>query len=137
VKVFFDTNVLISAFAARGLCADLMRVVLAEHELQTGEVNLTELRRVLRDRFKAPAAQIDRIDALLRDQTIIAKPTDILPLKVRDPDDAWVLASAVAGEAELLVTGDQDLLVLAAKAPLPIVTPRGAWELLRGDGAAG
>lgn len=109
MKVFFDTNVLISAFVARGLCADLMRVVLAEHELQIGEVDLVELRRVLRDRFKAPTAQIDRLDALLRDQTIIAKPADILPLKVRDPDDAWVLAAAVAGEAEMLVTGDRYL----------------------------
>ena len=135
MKVFFDLNVLISAFAARGLCADLMRAVLAEHELQTGEVNLVELRRVLRDRFKASADQQDRVEALLRDQTIIPKPDEVVALEVRDPDDAWVLASAVAGDAELLVTGDQDLLVLAAKAPLPIVTPREAWELLRGGRA--
>ena len=136
MKVFFDTNVLISAFAARGLCADLMRVVLAEHELQTGDVNLIELRRVLRDRFKAPPAQIDRVEALLRDQSIVERPDEVLPLKVRDADDAWVLASAVAGGADILVTGDQDLLVLAAKAPLPIVSPRAAWEQLRGEGAA-
>ena len=136
MKVFLDTNVLISAFAARGLCADLMRVVLAEHELQTGEVNLVELHRVLRDRFKAPAAQIAQVEALLRDQTVIAKPRAVLALTVRDADDAWVLASAVAGGAELLVTGDQDLLVLAGTAPLPIVTPREAWEQLRGEGAA-
>jgi putative PIN family toxin of toxin-antitoxin system len=134
VRVYFDTNVLVSALAARGLCADLMRMVLAEHELQTGEVNLVELRRVLRDRFKAPVAQLDRVEALLRDQTIVAKPMEILSLKVRDADDAWVMASAVAGNAEMLVTGDQDLLVLAAKSPLPIVTPREAWELLRGGG---
>ena len=132
MRVFFDTNVLISAFAARGLCADLMRVVLAEHELMTGEVNLNELRRVLRERFKAPVAQVDRVEAILRDHTIIEKPAALLSLRVRDPDDAWVLASAVAGDAQLLVTGDQDLLVLASKAPLPIVTPRAAWEQLRG-----
>ena len=136
MKVFFDTNVLISAFAARGLCADLMRVVLAEHELQTGDVNLIELRRVLRDRFSAPPAQIDRVEALLRDQSIVERPDEVLPLKVRDADDAWVLASAVAGGADILVTGDQDLLVLAAKVPLPIVSPRAAWEQLRGEGAA-
>jgi uncharacterized protein len=135
VKVFLDTTVLVSAFAARGLCADLMRVVLAEHELQTGEVNLVELRRVLRDRFKAPSAQIDRVEALLRDQTVVERPDDVLSLKVRDADDAWVLASAVAGGADMLVTGDQDLLVLAARAPLPILTPRVAWERLRGAGA--
>ena len=134
MRIFFDTNVLISAFAARGLCADLMRLVLAEHELQTGEVNLVELRRVLRERFKAPAAQIARVETLLRDQTIVEKPRLILQLKVRDADDAWVLASAVAGEADVLVTGDQDLLVLAPQAPLPILAPRAAWELLRGEG---
>ena len=47
MRVFLDTNVLISAFAARGLCADLMRLLLAEHDVLTGEVNLTELRRVI------------------------------------------------------------------------------------------
>ena len=39
MKVFLDTNVLIIAFATRGLCADLMRLLLTEHELLTGEVN--------------------------------------------------------------------------------------------------
>ncbi len=131
MKVFFDTNVLVSAFATRGLCADLMRLVLAEHELLTGEVNLVELRRVLGDRFKAPQSTLRLIDAMLRDHSIIAKPKSVLPLKVRDEDDAWVLASAVAGEAELLVTGDQDLLVIASRAPLAVVSPREAWERLR------
>lgn len=135
MRVFLDTNVLISAFAARGLCADLMRLLLAEHEVLTGEVNLVELRRVLLKRFKATAAQVDVIEQLLRDQTVIPKPAALLSLKVRDPDDAWVLASAVAGDADLLVSGDQDLLVLAHRAPLPILSPRDAWSHLRGEGA--
>tara|TARA_Y100000590_G_C15710915_1_gene1010249 strand:+ start:1307 stop:1432 length:126 start_codon:yes stop_codon:yes gene_type:complete len=41
MKVFLDTNVLVSAFATRGLCADVMRVILTEHELLIGEVVLT------------------------------------------------------------------------------------------------
>lgn len=136
MKVFLDTNVLISAFAARGLCADLMRLLLAEHQVLTGEVNLTELRWVLVQRFKATKAQSDLAENLLRDQTVVPKPAALLALKVRDPDDAWVLASAVSGGADLSVTGDQDLLVVAGRAPLPILTPREAWELLRGGGAA-
>ncbi len=136
MRVFLDTNVLISAFAARGLCADLMRLLLAEHEVLTGEVNLAELRRVLTKRFKATAYQVDLIEQLLRDQTVVPKPVALLSLKVRDADDAWVLASAVAGDAELLVSGDQDLLVLASRAPLPILSPRDAWSRLQGEGAA-
>jgi putative PIN family toxin of toxin-antitoxin system len=135
VRVFLDTNVLISAFAARGLCADLMRLLLAEHEVLTGEVNVVEVRRVLTKRFKATAAQVDVIEQLLRDQTVISKPAALLSLKVRDPDDAWVLASAVAGDADFLVSGDRYLLVLANRAPLPILSPRDAWSRLRGKGA--
>jgi len=43
-----------------------------------------------------------------------------------------VLASAEAGGADLLVTGDQDLLSIAASAPLPIDNPRDCWERMRG-----
>lgn len=134
MKVYLDTNVLVSALAARGLCADLMRLVLAEHEVLTGEVNLVELRRVLSTRFRAAAAQVDLVEELLRDQTVIAKPAALLPLAVRDPDDAWVLASAVAGQADLLVTGDADLLVLADRSPVAIVSPREGWLRLRERG---
>jgi predicted nucleic acid-binding protein len=42
VRVFFDTNVLVSAFLARGLCADLLRLVLTEHTLVTSEVVLDD-----------------------------------------------------------------------------------------------
>lgn len=131
MKVFLDTNVLVSAYTARGICADLLRYILAEHELLTGEVNLVELRHVLRDRFHASSELIATVEAELRDETIVPKPAKPSPLPIRDPDDRWVLASAVDGQADLLVTGDQDLLAVARQAPLAIVDPRGCWNRLR------
>ncbi len=130
MKVFLDTNVLVSAVATRGLSADVVRVVVAEHELLTGAVNLTELQRALRDKLHAPARTIRDLVAFLETHTIVPKPPALLDITVRDPDDAWVLASAVAGAADVLVTGDQDLLSLGDRAPLPIVDPRGFWELI-------
>jgi hypothetical protein len=56
VRVFLDTNVLAAAFTTRGLCADLVRSVLAEHQLITGEVILGELNDVLVKRFRLPAS---------------------------------------------------------------------------------
>ena len=41
MRVFLDTNVLVSALTTRGLAADVFRLALSEHELLTGEVNLT------------------------------------------------------------------------------------------------
>ena len=131
MRVFLDTNVLVSAFATRGLCADVMRDVLAEHTLVTGEVVLQELRRVLRTRLKLPIETADAIEALLREHEVIVRPRKVEGPDVRDPDDRWVLTSAVIGRADVLVTGDRDLLDLGSKAPLPIVDPRGFWTLMR------
>ena len=131
MKVFFDTNVLIAAFATRGLCSDLFAHVLLEHELVVGEVVLDELREKLRKKFKLPGRAIDEIEALLRESAVVKKPKKHLALKISDPDDEWIVASAVAGGADVLVTGDAAVLRIAKRAPLPIVNPRGLWELLR------
>ena len=131
MKVLVDTNVLVSAFATRGICADLLRHLLIEHELMTGEVNLKELRRVLKSKLRVPKDTVGAIEELLRDQTIVPKPKKPLALEVRDSTDAWVLASAVHGGADPLVTGDRDLLDIASKTPVRIVNPRECWEALR------
>lgn len=131
MRVCLDTNVLVAALATRGLAADVVQVVLAEHELLVPAVVLDELKRVLASKLRLPAARIVEIEAFLREQEVIPKPRQVLDLDVRDRADAWVLASAVAGRADVLVTGDQDLLVLGGRAPLPILDPRGFWEIER------
>lgn len=130
MKVFLDTNVLVSTYTTRGICADLLRYI-PEHELLTGEVNLVELRRVLRNRFHASPELTAAVEAELRDETIIPRPTMPSPLPIRDQDDRWVLASAIEGHADLLVTGDQDLLAIAPQSPVDIVDPLGCWDRLR------
>ena len=127
MRVFFDTNVLVNAYIARGLCAELLEWVLTEPdcELLTGEVNLTEIRQVLRQRrFKVSSRLIAEIESEIRDQTVIAKPKAPTSIPVRDPADRWVLASAINGRADVLVTGDKDLLDVADHSPIEIVTPR-------------
>ena len=53
-------------------------------------------------------------------------------MEVRDPDDAIILASAIAAEAEILVTGDSDLLGIAGQVEaLRIMKPRTFWEKVR------
>ena len=131
MRVFLDTNVLVSAFATRGLCADVFRHVLAEHTLVSGEVVLRELRRVLRRKFKLPSRMINSIEEFLREHEVTPKPKSPADIPIRDPDDRWVVSSAVAARAEILVTGDRELLALGQRAPLRILDPRGFWNLIR------
>jgi putative PIN family toxin of toxin-antitoxin system len=129
VKVFLDTNVLASAFATRGLCADVLQATLAGHDRMVAEVVLVELKRVLREKFHVPADVIKETEAFLRQFTVVPKPKKHLDLGIRDPDDEWVVASAVAGDADVIVTGDKDLTTVK-KAPVDILTPREFWERL-------
>ena len=131
MRVCLDTNVLVAAVATRGLAADVVRLVLAEHDLLVPAVVLTELERVLATKLKLPKARIAEYLAFLREHEVIVKPARLLEVEVRDRADAWVLASAVAGQADVLVTGDQDLLVLGNRAPVPVLDPRGFWTLAR------
>ncbi|MBI4230615.1 MAG: putative toxin-antitoxin system toxin component, PIN family [Planctomycetes bacterium] len=132
MRVFLDTNVLVSAFATRGLCADVLRHVLAKHDLVLGETVLAELRRALRERLHMPRGAIDDIEGFLRGYEVVPKPMRPSSIPVRDPDDAWILSSAVDARANVLVSGDRGLLTLGTKSPIRIQTPREFWSAERG-----
>lgn len=131
MRVFLDTNVLVSALATRGICADLLRIVVAEHDLMLGETVLGELRRVLGGKMGVPCATIDSAERCLREQGAVVGPGRPLGIALCDPDDVPVLEQTVTGEADVLVTGDRDLLDVAGRVPVAITTPRGFWESLR------
>jgi putative PIN family toxin of toxin-antitoxin system len=131
VRACLDTNVLASALATRVLCADLFESVLAEHDLLTCAVVLVELERVLASKFRLPADlvrnYIELIDSAAEGIVDAVEP----PMTVPDPDDAPILAAALAGHAGCFVTGDKALLELGEIAGLPILSPRQFWEKYR------
>jgi len=131
VRVFLDTNVLVSAFATRGLCSDLLELVLLEHDLVLGRHVARELDRALRSKLRLPAARARAIVEFVSGeaaQTIAQAP----PAPVRaDPADARVLGEALAAKAALFVTGDAALLALGSIEDMKIVSPRGFWEKMK------
>lgn len=61
----------------------------------------------------------------------IASPADVPEDAVRDPEDRMILACAVGGKADLIVSGDKDLVVLKAYQGISIVTPSAFLNLMR------
>ncbi|MGH8310261.1 MAG: putative toxin-antitoxin system toxin component, PIN family [Burkholderiales bacterium] len=133
MRVFLDTNVLVSAFAARGLCAELVDTVLLSHELVTGRGVLRELERALREKVKATPERCDEaIASILSGAAQVVEAADPADCEA-SPEDALVLGEAVAGEAELFVTGDTDLLRLESHGSMRIISPRKLWDFLRSE----
>ncbi|MEO5700670.1 MAG: putative toxin-antitoxin system toxin component, PIN family [Casimicrobiaceae bacterium] len=131
MRVFLDTNVLVSAFASRGLCAEVLELVLLDHDLILGPAVLRELDRALREKVKLPVARsAEIVDFVASEATQVVGQAEAATVDV-EAADALVLGEAVAGNADLFVTGDAALLRVATVGALEIVSPRRFWEILR------
>ena len=130
MRVFLDTNIIVSAFTTRGLCADLFRDILAAHTLVTSDYILSETQDVLTRRFKVPEDTVIEMIALLRKQEITIRPATVPQIAIRDLDDLPVLAAAIESKADYLVSGDRDITSLFPLKEIKIATPREFWTVI-------
>jgi putative PIN family toxin of toxin-antitoxin system len=130
LRVFLDTNIIVSAFTTRGLCADLFREILAAHTLVTSDYILSETQVVLTRRFKVPEDTVIEIIALLRKQEITIPPATSPQIAIRDLDDLPVLAAAIESKADYLVSGDKDITSLFPLKEIKIATPGEFWTVI-------
>lgn len=131
MRVFLDTNVLVSAFTARGLCEDVLREILASHELVVSDPLRDEFERALTGKFKVPKTLVSEILVFLREDTILAEVGELPAVAIKDQDDLTMLSCAVEGSANVFVTGDKELVNLGEVSKLEILSPRAFWEKLK------
>jgi putative PIN family toxin of toxin-antitoxin system len=129
--VVLDTNVLLAAFATRGLCEAVFEACLASHEIVLSEHILGELRRHLAGKLKMPPEQADALLSFLRKQATLVAPAKVPADACRDRTDLAVLGTALAARADCLVTGDRELLDLGTFHRTAILTPRAFHDRLR------
>lgn len=130
MRVFLDTNVLASAFGTRGLCADVLQLVVSEHVLVTGEVVIEELSRALSRKFGMRADIVKGYEKFLRGFHVELRPRQLPNLNLSERSDLMVVGSAINAKAEILITGDREILNLKKKPEgLRIVSPREFWNL--------
>ena len=131
MRVFLDTNVLISAFITRGLCADIFRIILAEHHLVLSEYILAEFEDVTRRKIDLPIEQIQSILKYLRTFEIVQDHQPSESFEIRDNDDISVLAAALNGKCDILISGDKDLLEINERYKIKIVDPRQFLQIIK------
>ena len=131
MRVLLDTNVLVAAFLTRGTCHEIFAVCLERHVLCTSERILGELSRALSGKIGIPEPKADAAVRLVRGNAEIVKHGPLAQAVCRDPDDDHVLAAALAGAVDCIVTGDEELLVLGSHGGVPIIAPAAFWPLDR------
>ena len=135
VRILLDTNIMVSGFLSpKGPPGRLVRGWLqGRFELVTSREQLRELARVLG--YEHLRSRIDRMQAQafvenVDSQAIVATDLPTLTLSP-DPSDNVILATAVAGKAAAVVSGDKaDILSLCEVEGIPIMTARGVLEFL-------
>ena len=129
MKVILDTNVIFSAFAARGLANAVFELCLDKHTIIMSEHILSELQRNLQKKLKMPRDKIQLIIEYLREFCFISDFKRLDRRICRDIDDVKILGLSERANPDYIITGDADLLALKEHHGVPIITPREFWEI--------
>ena len=137
MRVLLDTNILISYLLTPDSDSPAVQLVeaaiLGRFTLLLPEALLEELaarvaaKPYLARRIK-PEELAQLADILRGVAATIPRIAQAIPAVTRDPKDDYLLAYALVGGADCLVTGDDDLLALGDRAGIAILSPRAFWE---------
>lgn len=137
IRAVLDTNVLVSGLVGqKGLPRQILDAWLeGRYALVISLYMVDELAHVLTypritERIHLTQEELEAMLAALLSQAELTPSKLQLPGVTRDPKDDSVVACAVEGQADYIVSGDQDLLVLGEYEGVQVVTPRQFVELL-------
>ena len=123
MRLVLDTNVIVAGLVSEGLCHEIVETHLPEHVAILSRIMWEELVEKLREKLGLREDELPLLDLYRRHATWV-EPQGLAAPASRDPDDDWVLATALAGQADAIVTGDGDLLELRSFQGVAILTPR-------------
>ena len=132
MKIILDSNVIISALAARGLCNAIFELCIERHELFITYGMIDEIISILKNKLKANEKIINEFQDYLKEFFTILEDQNVNKI-CRDRDDDKILSAAINNELSYIITGDNDLLVLEKIENIKIVNSREFWEISKED----
>lgn len=130
MRVALDTNVIVAAFATRGLCSDLFQALDSQHSVIVPDPVVADLERAFAAKLWFPRNQIAQIIAYLRDVAEISPPVAPVAIAGLGAEDAAIVYSAAHAGAEAFVTGDQRVLAAGKVESMAILSRRALWKRL-------
>jgi uncharacterized protein len=134
MRVIVDTNIIVSAYLGGVLEGIIVAWKSGKFTLVVSKEIAEEYLEVLRrPKFKIEKAEVDDFAASLLDRADFVIPLGTLNVIEGDPTDNKFLEAAVAGNASLIVSGDNHLLDLGRFRKTSIITPRRFVDILQSE----
>lgn len=132
MNIVIDTNVIISAFIGNGFSRKVFDYCAYEQNISVyiSEWIKEEFISVLKRKFKMPDIKIEKANVFINEMFDTIKPIGDKPDVCRDIDDNNILHLAKFVNADYIITGDKDLLVLEVYKTIKIITPRDFWDMV-------
>ena len=130
MRVVLDSNVVVAAFSARGLCQALFEHCLESHDIILGPEQREEICRKLARDIKAPEEIAQEIASFLQIDSWPVSPTPVEPAIRPGGTSALPLGIAQSWRVDYIVTGAPDLLALKESRGARIVDPRSFWTAM-------
>lgn len=126
MRVVLDTNVYIGAALQGELTEDILEEVVENPEITLicSEEIFLEIEQKLQQKFHWSTDRLELFLGRIRKIAEIVEPRERVNVIKRDPDDNKILECALAGEADLIVTADQDLIKLKQYKGIGIIHPK-------------
>ncbi|GJL66171.1 MAG: putative toxin-antitoxin system toxin component, PIN family [Nitrospirales bacterium] len=135
MKLALDTNVLIAAFIAHRTCYDVLEHSIRQHELIASTLIFDEVRSTLLKNFHYTRQETTDVITLLKAGIVAVDPHPLKTSICRDPDDDIILATAITGACQCIVTGDHDLLEFTTYQGIDILLPNAYWRYEQESGS--
>ncbi|MBN4001791.1 putative toxin-antitoxin system toxin component, PIN family [Nostoc sp. LPT] len=130
MRIVLDVNVWISGLLWVGIpgrifdLAEEQKITIFVSEPIQEDIQEILGRKKLQAKIESLGVTIEDLLVVVRQLSELCPTVTVDFPQLRDPDDAVILATALAANAEVIVTGDLDLLVLMEFNVIPILTPQ-------------
>ncbi len=124
MKIVFDTNVLLSALISQGLSSRVLEICIDKHLMYISSFIIDEVTEKLIQKFHVKSSEVKRVKDFLISISQLIDPKGQMPDTCRDKDDNNILHLADYVKADIIITGDKDLLVLKRFVNTKIINPR-------------
>lgn len=129
IRVVLDTNIIISALIFGGIPRQVTDLIVDKaFRPVSSEELMTELRRVISERFPRARHDLEIYEKLIHKYAIVVPLGNQTVVVSRDPDDDKFIETAIVGNCQYIVSGDKDLLDIKTFNNINIVS---AIEFLR------